>query len=262
MKNLALLALASATLLLVSCGNRLPPASNLNTLTGSVVEGKFEGTSVTNVHLVTSAWTGGAGSVKGYFVNADGSLGQPGGPGALMADGKFSLTLPTPTAAQLTALDTDFWGDLDDDYDFVAACLPQIAVSDRSVRSANLLLAVDANKDGPIIPLASSTEGAAGQGKLNLSFGGLTYVDRSVTLKGARTCTVEGVTLDVRVDLRLGSGWNKVQFALAADEARKTASSSVVSGTFSSDNWVYLDPGQPSPMGAQSLKSLKLPFFR
>lgn len=239
MKKLSMLALASAGLLLAAC-DRTPPPSNLNSLSGTVVEGNFVETT-TSLRLATGAWTGGAGSVRGYLVGEDGVAGQPAATGTLGADGKFALTLPTPTAAQLTALDTDLFGALPEDYNFAQDCVPQVTASDQSVRSTTMVVEVDANKDGPVLPIALSLDATPGQGKANLSLGGLMYVDRSVTLKGTRTCTAQGERLTVQVDLRLGKGWNKVQFAVTGDEATGAYAVSAVSGGFSSDNWVYLN---------------------
>lgn len=189
--------------------------------------------------------------MQGYLVAGDDLTEQPAATGTLTADGRFTLTLPTPTAAQLAPLDTELFGALPEEYDFAADCLPQLTVSDRSARSASLLVVVDAGKDGPVQPFALSYEGTESQGKLNLSLGALAYVDRSVTLKGSRTCTVEGVRLTVQADLRLGRGWNKVQLAVTADDRAKTANVSAVSGAFSSDNWVFLN-GDLSGLSAGS----------
>ncbi|MPY65962.1 hypothetical protein F8S09_04525 [Deinococcus sp. SDU3-2] len=252
MKNFAVLTLASTGLLLAAC-NQTPAPSSLAALSGTVVEGSFTETA-TSFRLTTGPWTGGAGSVRGYLVGEDGLTGQPATTGTLTADGKFVLTLPTPTAAQLSAIDTDLFGALPEDYDFAADCLPQITLSDRSVRSTSLLVEVDAGKDGAVQPATLSLDGTPGQGRLTFSFGGLTYVDRSVTLKGNRTCTVEGERLTVQTDLRLGKGWNKVQLAVTGDEATGVYTVSAVSGSFSSDNWVFLD----ADLTGLSLKS-KLP---
>ncbi|MDL2342613.1 hypothetical protein QOL99_00435 [Deinococcus sp. MIMF12] len=250
MKNLSLLTLASATLLLASCGTKTPPESDLRTLTGTVVEGEFEGTE-TNGRLTTSAWTGGAGSVRGYLADAEGPAAQPAVTGTLAADGKFSLTLPTPTAAQLTELNADDWDDLGEDYALTEDCTPTLKVSTSGVRGASLMLEVDAGKDGAILPFAYSASEGANSGKLDVRFGTLIYVDRSVTIEGSKTCTVEGNSFTTRVDLRLGKGWNKVQVTVSADEATKKFSSSITSGNFTSDNWVYLEGGM-SPLSTQS----------
>ncbi|WP_027459297.1 hypothetical protein [Deinococcus murrayi] len=257
MKNFALLAVASAGLFLASCDQN-PPPSALLALSGTVVEGELTGTEMA-FQLRTQAWSGGAGRVAGYLVTGDELPQQPAAVGTLAADGRFVLTLPTPAATQLAPLDTDLFGSLPEGYDFAADCLPQLAVSDRSARSAGLLVAVEAGKEGPVSPLTFSSEGTPGQGRLNVSFGGLVYVDRSVTLQGSRTCTSpQGERLTVQADLRLGKGWNKVQFTVTADERANTASVSAVSGAFSSDNWVYLK----GELSGQSLgRQLPRPAF-
>lgn len=253
--------LLGPALLLASCGDPKPPSNSLLALSGTVVEGKFEGTSELNSRIVTSAWTGGAGSVKGYLASESGPSEQPAATGTLTADGKFVLTLPTPTAAQLSALGTDDWNALEDELGFGEVCTPSLKISDNAARGTSLALAVDANKDGPILPFGYVAEEKPGQGKLNVTLGLLVYVDRSVTIEGSKTCTVEGVTLTNQVDLRLGKGWNKVQLAVSADEAANTASSSVVSGSFSSDNWVFMPSDVTSPLSLGS-KLPKPSFLR
>lgn len=256
MKHLAVLTLTSAALLLASC-SRDPRPSDLTTLTGTVVEGRFAQTGEYAGELKTSPWTGGAGAVRGYMMAEDGISEQPATTGALAADGRFNLTLPTPAAAQLVTIDTDIWAGLDDEFGLGADCSPQLSVSKNGVRSAVMMLEVEASKAGPVMPFVLALDQTPGKVKGDVRFGGLIYVDQSVTVQGSRTCTVGGIAVSTQVDLRLGKGWNKMQFAVSADEAARTGSTSITSGTLPSD-WVFFGEGM-SPLGTGS--NLPRPAF-
>lgn len=113
MKNIALLTLACTGLLLASC-DRTELPSNLNSVSGTVAEGSLAASSNGALTLTTSAWTGGAGSVRAY--TQEGSQPENVVTTALAADGKFNLNLPaTPAAGTLSAIATGEFNDEEDD---------------------------------------------------------------------------------------------------------------------------------------------------
>lgn len=257
MKNLALLTLACSGLLLASC-NRTPLPSNLTTVSGTVVEGKFGATSNGALTLTTSAWTGGAGSVRAY--TAEGSQPQNVVTTPLAADGKFSLTLPaTPAAGTLSAIAADEFNDEDD------TCTGTVTVSNTQAQVAALAIGAEgATKQGGISPLAvSNTVDSAGKvTSYEFTLGQLLYVDRAVTLKGTQNCTNGDATFRGDINVSLRQGWNKVSLSVQFNAEADMTGLVVRSGS-SPDTWVYMNSGSASPLGVQSLKALeKLSFFR
>lgn len=252
MKNLSLLALASATLLLASCNRDLPP-SDLTSVSGTLKEATFNEQTLA---FGTTAWTGGAGTLI-----AVGDDGEEVARTALGADGAFSLSLPRTLAAErLTELDVS-------ELNAVAGCTGTLKSSARA-NGALASFSVDAGKDGEVAPAAFrvNRDSAGNPTDITVTVGMLVYVDRSVTITGSQTCTENGVTGRLNVDWKLGQGWNKVSTSFTLSD---TASGTInlTSGTLPAD-WLYLEgTGAASPLGAASLGGLnfkvpQIPFFR
>ncbi|WP_102127795.1 hypothetical protein [Deinococcus planocerae] len=225
-------------------------------MSGTVLEGEYQVGTNDTATLVTSSWKGGAGSVVARLSN---EIGTEVARTALTADGKFSLTLPRPTDAQLTALDP---GDLGDPAE--ASCQGTVTVSDRAARGTGLVLSVDADQDGLINP-ETGTSSVNGDIVVGTSASGaLIYVDRAVTIKGTQTCTDSGLAVTSDVNMPLSQGWNKVTVTTRLEINLQTESVkgtfTIRSGSFPTDNWIYVKENSAAPLSVQRLNTLKRSF--
>ncbi|BDP41171.1 hypothetical protein DAETH_11400 [Deinococcus aetherius] len=249
--------MVGSALLLASCDRTNVP-SNLTNVSGTVVEGSLAASSNGTLALTTSAWTGGAGSVRAY--TGEGSQPQNVVTTALAADGKFSLNLPTaPAAGTLSAIAADEFNAEEDN------CTGTVTVSTSQARGAALAIGAEgATKSGGITPL-SVTSKVDSAGKVigyEATLGELLYVDRGLTIKGTQTCTNGSDTFKGDIDVSLQQGWNKVSLTLQLNADGALTGLVVRSGSHPS-NWVFLNSGSASPLGVQSLKALeKFSLFR
>lgn len=261
MKNTLPLLLASSALLLASCnGTNVNVPSTLTNVSGTLKEPTFNESTLT---FGTKAWEGGAGSLI-----ADGDDGKEVTRTTLAADGSFNLALPQTLAAdRLSSLDVA-------ELNSAEGCTGNFTSSGQA-NGALLELRVDANKDGIVAP-ASLNVVKNNKGEptgISVTAGVLVYVDRAVTIKGSQTCTVEGESVTLNVDWRLGQGWNKTSTTLTIDLVGDVTSGSI---NFSSDSfpadWLYLEGsaaatplsvgGLETALKAAQLKATHLPFFR
>ena len=254
-----LLTAAALTLLLSACGGHEPavtPPAALTTLTGTLVES----VETDDLSLQTKAWTGGAGTVRVVSPNADGSDATVAS-GTLAASGAFSVALQAPTsplepvsAADLDSVTNAFVGGLlGDDLRDDLNCTGQPSLSDPSVRATVGVLRVDADQDGSALPLTLRGSETDTNVSLDLGLGVLMYADRPVNLTGREVCTLSDSTGSVNYttnyDLRLAQGWNKVSFKSAVSvtattqTATLTITTSAASGSFPTENWVFLEGG-------------------
>ncbi|EYB68186.1 hypothetical protein DEIPH_ctg025orf0018 [Deinococcus phoenicis] len=258
MKNFRLLLLAGSALLLASCNTDKVPGYGLS---GTVVEGTYDSSGI----LTTTPWKGGVGSVVASIPTQDGRDLTELARTTLAADGKFNLSLPRPANNQLGPVDGE------DVAGSGAHCQGTIEISDRQAQGTGLFLSVDAkdaSKDGLLALVAGSTVMTGDKVVIDQVSGGLMYVDRDVKIKGVRTCIVslkEGTATTTNdVNLTLQKGWNKFTTALKieADGTRSQGTITLRSGSFPTDNWVFMSPGIAQPLGLQSLKTFNIPFFR
>ncbi|WP_216318650.1 hypothetical protein [Deinococcus aestuarii] len=250
MKKLGALMMVGSVLLLASCDRTNVP-SNLTTVSGTVVEGNLTASSNGALTLTTSAWTGGAGSVRAYTV--EGTQPQNVVTTPLAADGKFRLNLPaTPATGTLAAITADEFNDEEDN------CTGTVTVSTSQAQGTALVIGAEgATKSGGISPLSVTTkvDGAGTVTGYEAVLGQLLYVDRGVTVRGTQSCTNGGDTFKGDVDVSLQKGWNKVSLTLQFD-GNGDLTGSVVRGG-SPNNWVFLNSGGASPLGVQSLRALE-----
>lgn len=218
-----------SALFLAACDSNNTPVVNpmpaLNTLSGTLVEGKFavqEG----KVIVQTSAWTGGAGDVT---FNAVDEVSQPVelGRTALAADGKFSFaSLPTPGASTLSKI-----------ADVSEICINGFTISDSAALSASAALFTRAQKNVRFDLIAYDT---LNNGVTTARTGTLIYVDRAVTVKGSQTCTIEDQTLVADFDLALAKGWNMTTSTLNAGSKTFT----VRNGSPAGAQWIDLQTSE------------------
>lgn len=253
MKKMILLTLTPSALLLAACDQTKLP-NDLNSLSGTVVEGEYQTGADGTETLSTKAWTGGAGSVVASVLTPGAILDEQRA--ALGSDGKFTLTLPSVAEDRLVTLDFSNMDIIQDD----EACQGTVGVSDPQVRGASLSLDVDADKDGPIKLFSQTVTGSGDALTLNVAGGALLYVDRDVTVKGTQNCTFTQGTFTNDVNLTLRRGWNKLSLTGTVNYKARTGTTTLRSGSFPSDQWVYTGSSQTpaAPLGSQSL----MPFLR
>lgn len=259
MKTLGVLLAASSALLLASCDRNATPVTGYS-VSGTVVQGRQQVTANGTPSITITPWEGGAGSVVASLSSFDSTAGSEIARTTLTADGKFNLSVPSPAAAQLGNLD---FSDIED---LVASCGGTLTVSNRDVRGVGLALSVDANLDGVIFP-ATGTSVVEGETLVSTgSFGGLIYVDRDVTVEGSQTCNDDASSISIDVRLTLNQGWNKTSSTsrVELDRTDQVVKATVTlrSGSFPTDNWVYLDGTSATPLGLQSLGMPKVSLFR
>lgn len=232
MKKFACLLLP--TLVLASCGGQdTPTVTAYTSISGTVREPGAP--DADDTVMPTTAWTGGAGTVQATVAGA-GPQGTASG--ALSSGGAFTLTLPADVTTQALSSDAFLLPGTAE-----LSCTGTPSISDAAARFAALDVAVQANRQGQVAPSRVSLIGtAADPVGLKSESGTFIYADRPVSVTGAQTCTITeaGQTYAVTssLNMTLGRGWNKTTATLAVTATQLSLSLS--SGTFPTEEWVYL----------------------
>lgn len=204
----------------------------LNSVTGTVQEGRFTAQADGSITLATSPWTGGAGVVtlEGYDPQSGREVRLSSG--TLAAGGQFTLALPAVDAALLQPINPQ-----------TNECQGALTVSDPTAKSTAAQVYVDAEKDGWVTPIGQVS---ATDTTTTAALGILVYADRAVTINGEQKCGTYTFSYD---NVRLYPGWNKVQETeVSSETALKVTYSSATWPT----NWTYLNPSATG-MKAQGL---------
>ena len=119
-----------------------------------------------------------------------------------ITNGKFTIELPTPSAAQLGEAD-----DLIDDMDDMPS---NITISEKDVKGvAAEFYVLDANGSSQeAISLIVGNVDLKGNGTIESA--GWMYVDKNVNISGNQNLTEEGINVTMSVDLKLKQGWNSM----------------------------------------------------
>lgn len=245
------------TLLLASCrGQDTPAVTTSTSVSGTVREFGIPGPG--DIVIPTTAWTGGAGTVKATITDG-GTQGATSA--ALNGSGAFTLTLPTAIPAQSLSSDIFIVSGADG-----LSCTGTPTVSDPAAQFATLEVEVAAGKSGPIAPGRLSQTGAAtASAGFSYELGVLIYADRPVSITGSQTCTLnqggQPSTVTTSLNLNLGLGWNKAtttaNFSYNAQQLTLTGVA-LNSGAFPTEEWIYLD-SDTLASAALHRPALKLP---
>ncbi|WP_288432465.1 hypothetical protein [uncultured Deinococcus sp.] len=240
------------TLLLASChGQNTPTVTTYTSTSGTVRELGTPGAN--DMVAPTTAWTGGAGTIQATVADA----GTQGATSASLAS-NGTFTLPLPTNVKTRSLSSDEFT-LPGSEELGCAGTP--TVSDPAARFAVLNVNVSAGKQGPVDPVRISFTGTVNAPTgLSIESGAFLYADRPVSITGTQTCTLtesgETYTLTSSLNMTLGQGWNKVTATEIISDSG--ASLNLTSGTFPTEEWVYLD-GSALTSAAVHRAASKLP---
>lgn len=233
MKTTLPLVLLASALLLASCGGgtATPSVPQARTVAGQIKE-----LSVSNSGTVTyTAWTGGAGKVVAAVEGQDNLVTAD-----LVADGNFSLTLPTVDASLLT--DVGFSSDLP------AGCTGNLKASGATdARGTAATFRVQASKSGEIAPMAVQVSNSS----VSISSGGYIYADKAAGVSGTLNCSEGNTSVAGSINLQLKAGWNQVTFTITAT-SQGSGTVNFATGSLPAQ-WVYLEGGMAQPLSQQAL---------
>lgn len=244
-------------LLLAACNPEKPPV--VNALSGTMAEGELVPDSENNNNLVfkSSAWTGGAGTVKTVVLPDMSDLALMLTSTPLSADGKFSFaTLPAPPADTLTPISAGSQTQPD--------CTGEIKFSDPATQGIDLFISVKTDlRAGLARQLVIDTTG-------NITkTSGLVYVDRDLKVSGTLRCTFTGTDNLTRVsvndnDVQLHKGWNSLVGSVKTETVGTvmTTTTTTRAGTLGDAKWYLLGGSSAQPLSLQKSRLPSFSFFR